>query len=120
MTLSNCLLRVGRLDEAEALARRALVVRSAKFDAESVPVAGARFRVGQVLLAKKRYADADSFLRPAAEVLAAKAGLANPNARGAIQARIDLYKAWGKPAEAKAQEALLAGASAPGETTAKK
>jgi serine/threonine protein kinase/Tfp pilus assembly protein PilF len=115
LTLSNCYVRTGRLDEAETIAHRALRIREAKFETGSVPVAGARLRLGQALLARKKYAEADGFLRPATEVLLAKAGPSNPNTQAAIQARIELYRAWGKPAEAKAQEALLAEAAAKAE-----
>ena len=108
LTLSNSFLRAGRLEEAERMARQGLKIRMAKFDASSVPVAGARIRLGQVLLARKKYAEADGLLRQAAEVLMKETGPSGQNTQLAIQTRVELYKAWGKPAEAKAQEALLA------------
>jgi tetratricopeptide (TPR) repeat protein len=99
LTMSSALVRVGRrLD-----------------DADTIAAAGARLRVGQVLVAKKRYAEADEFFRQAADVYFAKSDITNPNARSTVQSRIDLYKAWGKPAEAKAQEAFLADAVAKAE-----
>ncbi len=107
LTLSMSLLRVGRLEEAETMARRALAIRTAKFDAASAPVASNRLRLGQVLTARKKYPEADELLRQAAEVFA-RSGPSTRNAQDAIKARVDLYRAWGKPAEAKAQEALLA------------
>ncbi len=114
LTLSMSLLRVGRLEEAETMARRALAIRTAKFDASSAPVASNRLRLGQVLTARKKYAEADELLRQAAEVFA-RTGPSAKNAQDAIKARMDLYRAWGKPAQAKAQEALLAESAAKAE-----
>ncbi|HEY3123958.1 MAG TPA: hypothetical protein VGK70_07810 [Thermoanaerobaculia bacterium] len=54
------------------------------------------------------YAEADEPLRQAAENLtAADAGAATFH-QNAIEARVALYDAWEKKAEARAQEALLA------------
>jgi eukaryotic-like serine/threonine-protein kinase len=111
LTLSMALTRTGRADEAEPIARRALSIRTAKFGESSSQVAGARLRLGQALTARKKYAEADELLRQAAEAFV-KSDPSSPTAQAAIQARIDLYKAWGKSAEAKAQETLLASASA--------
>ncbi len=105
---AGALMRLGRLDEAEAAARRGLAIRTAKFEDASFPVALARLRLGQVLAAKKRYPEADALMRAAAESLIKERGAADTFAKRAITARAELYRAWGKPAEAKAQEALLA------------
>jgi serine/threonine protein kinase len=107
---SGALLHLGRLDEAEAAVRRALAIRTAKFPATSQPVALARLRLGQILTAKKRYPEADVELRQAAENLTAAGDGAATFRKNAIKARIELYRAWGKKAEAQAQEALLADA----------
>jgi serine/threonine protein kinase len=109
---ANSLLRVGRLEEAESLARRGLKIRVAKFDAKSPPVAGARYRLGKILTARKKFAEADELLRHAAETFTAIGGASDPNTQNVVQARVDLYRAWGKPAELAAQEALLSPASA--------
>jgi eukaryotic-like serine/threonine-protein kinase len=105
---AGALLGLGRLDEAAAAARRGLQIRLAKFDAKSFPVALAHLRLGQVLTAKKKYAEADELLRSAAESMIAARGKSDSFTRSAITARVELYRAWGKPAEARAQEALLA------------
>jgi hypothetical protein len=80
----------------------------AKFPDTSVPVSLARLRLGQVLTAKKRYPQADELLRLAATNLTAAGAAATAFTRNVIKARVDLYTAWGKPAEASAQKALLA------------
>jgi serine/threonine-protein kinase len=105
---AGALLGLGRLDEAEAAARRGLQIRLAKFDAKSFPVALAHLRLGQILTVKKKYAEADGLLRSAAESIIAARGTSDSFTRSAITARVELYRAWGKPAEARAQEALLA------------
>jgi eukaryotic-like serine/threonine-protein kinase len=105
---AGALMRLGRLDEAEAAARRGLAIRTAKFEDSSFPVSLARLRLGQVLAAKKRYPEADTLVGAAEESLIKERGAADTFAKRAITARVELYKAWGKPAEAKAQEALLA------------
>ena len=87
---AGALLHLQRLDEAEAAARRALQIRTAKFEEASVPVAQARLRLGQVLTAKKRYAEADPLLRAAVESLLASRGASDPFTRSAITARVEL------------------------------
>jgi serine/threonine protein kinase len=109
---AGCLMRLGRLDEAEAAARRGLTIRLAKFPDASIPVSLSRLRLGQILTAKKRYADADELLRQAADNFAAAGNAAATFRANVIKSRIELYKAWGKPAEARAQEALLTDGSA--------
>jgi tetratricopeptide (TPR) repeat protein len=104
---AGALMRLGRLDEAEAAARKALQIRQAKFPDTSIPVSLSRTRLGQVLTAKKRYAEADAELRMAEKNLAA-AGADDSFRRNAIKARIALYDAWGKKSEARELEALLA------------
>ncbi|HEY2798291.1 MAG TPA: serine/threonine-protein kinase [Thermoanaerobaculia bacterium] len=105
---AGALQRLGRLDEAEAAVRRALQIRLAKFPDTSIPVSLSRLRFGQILTARKRYPEADEPLRQAATNLAAAGPGAATAARNAIKARAELYKAWGKKPEARAQEALLA------------
>jgi len=105
---AGALQHLGRLDEAEAAVRRALAIRMAKFPETSNPVSLGRLRLGQILTARKRYAEADEPLRLAAENLTAAGAGADTYRRNAIKARVDLYQAWGKKAEAAEQQALLA------------
>ncbi|HYX21683.1 MAG TPA: hypothetical protein VFA98_12635, partial [Thermoanaerobaculia bacterium] len=95
-------------DEAEAAARAGLRIRLAKFPTTSIPVSLSRLRLGQILTAKKRYAEADAELRVSADQLASAGAAAATFHRNAIKARVELYQAWGRPAEAAAQQALLA------------
>ena len=67
--------------------------------------------MGQVLTARKKYAEADELLGQSAEVLA-RMSPSGPNTQAVIKTRIELYLARGKPAQAKAQEALLTKAAA--------
>ena len=105
---AGALLHLGRLDEAEMVARRVLAIRLGKFPETSIQVALTRLRLGEILTAKKRYAEADGLLRQAADSLAAAGPGADEQRKRAIKARVALYEKWGKPAEAQAQEALLA------------
>jgi eukaryotic-like serine/threonine-protein kinase len=105
---AGALMRLGRLDEAEAAARRGLAIRLAKFPDTSIPVSLSRLRLGQILTAKKNYPQADELLHQASDNLAAAGEGAATFRRNAIKARVDLYQAWGKKAEASAQQALLA------------
>jgi eukaryotic-like serine/threonine-protein kinase len=113
---AGALLHLGRLDEAEAACRRGLQIRLAKFPETSNPVSLSRLRLGQILTKKKRYAEADGLLRQAADNLTAAGAGAATFRTNAIKARVELYEAWGKKAEAQAQQALLAD----GTTTAPK
>ena len=106
---AGCLMRLGRLDEAEAAVRRGLAIRLAKFPETSTPVSLSRWRLGQILTAKKRYPEADRLLRAAAENLATAGEGAATYRQNVIKARVALYDAWGKKAEARAMEALLTG-----------
>ena len=68
----------------------------------------ARLRLGQILTAKKQYAEADGLLTLAADNLSKERGPADTYTKNAIKARVELYQAWGKLAQAQAQQALLA------------
>jgi tetratricopeptide (TPR) repeat protein len=107
---AGALMNLGRLDEAETVARRALAIRTAKFPETSIPVSISRYRLGHILTKKRRYAEADALLRQAAENLTAAGAGADRFRRNAIKARIELYQAWGKPAQARELETLLADA----------
>jgi serine/threonine protein kinase/lipopolysaccharide biosynthesis regulator YciM len=109
---AGALMHLGRLDEAEAAARRAMAIRMAKFPETSIPVALARLRLGQILTKQKRYAEADGLLRQAADSLTAAGAGATAYRTNAIKARVELYTAWGKTADAQAQQALLAAGAA--------
>ena len=104
---AGCLQRLGRLDEAEAAARRGLEIRLAKFPEKSIPLSLSRLRLGQILTLKKRYAEADGLLRQAAENFRAVGEAGATFEVNAIKARAALYEAWGKPQEAREQQALL-------------
>ena len=55
----------------------------------------------------KRYPEADELLQLADASYRKNQGVADPGTQQTIQARVDLYKAWGKPEKAKALEAEL-------------
>jgi serine/threonine protein kinase/TolA-binding protein len=105
---AGCLMRLGRLDEAEAAARQGLAIRIAKFPDTSIPVSLSRLRLGQILTAEKRYAEADALLRQASDNFTAAGAGAATFRVNTIKARVELYQAWGKAPEAQAQQALLA------------
>ncbi len=99
--------RLGKLAEAEASLRRSLKIRLAAFGEDSSQVARVRMLIGRVLIDAKRYPEADQLLQLADASGRKSGGVANPATQQAIQARVDLYKAWGKPEKAKELEAEL-------------
>jgi serine/threonine protein kinase/lipopolysaccharide biosynthesis regulator YciM len=109
---AGALMHLGRLDEAEAAARRGLAIRTRKFEGGSMPVALARLRVGEILMARKKYAEAEPLVRAAEDSLIKTRGASDAFAKRAITAGVELYRSWGKPAAAKEQEALLADGAA--------
>jgi eukaryotic-like serine/threonine-protein kinase len=102
--------RLGRLAEAERDLRRSLAIRVASFGADSTQVARAHLYLGRVVTDTKdpkRYPEADDLLEAADASYRKADGVAAPTTQSAIQARVDLYKAWGKPEKASALEAEL-------------
>ena len=96
--------------QAETHLRRSLKIRLAAFGEDSSQVARVRFLIGKVLIDTKdpkRYPEADQLLQLADASSRKSGGVANPATQQAIQARVDLYKAWGKPEKAKPLEAEL-------------
>ena len=101
--------RLGKLAEAETYLRRSLKIRLASFGEDSSQVARVRLLIGRVLIDTKdpkRYPEADQLLQLADATYRKADGVAARNP-AAIQARVDLYKAWGKPEKAKPLEAEL-------------
>ena len=102
--------RLGKLAEAEDSLRRSLKIRLAAFGEDSSQVARVRMLIGRVLIDTKdpkRYPEADQLLQLADTSGRKSGGVANPATQQAIQARVDLYKAWGKPEKAKPLEGEL-------------
>ena len=102
--------RLGKLDQAEDYLRRSLKIRLAAFGEGSTPVARCRMLIGRVLTDTKnprRYPEADELLQLADASYRKNEGVAAPTTQQAIQARVDLYKAWGKPEKATELSAEL-------------
>jgi serine/threonine-protein kinase len=97
--LAEAELRLGHLEAAERDAASALAVREKAFGLEHPDTAEARVLHGRVLVAQRRYAEAETALRLGFEVLEKQPG---PEARriAARQALAELYEKWRKPAEA--------------------
>jgi hypothetical protein len=90
--------------------RRSLAIRVASFGPDSTQVARARLYLARVLTDTKdpkRYPEADELLQQADATYRKADGVAAPTTQGAIQSRVDLYKAWGKAEKAKGLEAEL-------------
>ena len=88
--------RLGKLAEAERDLRRSLAIRVASFAPDSTPIARCRLYLGRVLTDTKdpkRYPEADELLQQADASYRKADGVAAPTTQGAIQARVDLYKA---------------------------
>ena len=49
-----------------------------------------------MLAKQKKYAEAEEPLRQSEEAFRKKEGAAGPNTQKAIQAQVDMYRAWGK------------------------
>jgi eukaryotic-like serine/threonine-protein kinase len=98
----------GDLAGAEEMYREVIESSRRLFGEDSPFVAAGRLSLGQVLSARKKYREADELLRLAAESYRKSKGISDASTQKAIQARIDLYRSWGKKEEARALEALLA------------
>jgi tetratricopeptide (TPR) repeat protein/tRNA A-37 threonylcarbamoyl transferase component Bud32 len=114
---SEMRLQQGRLDAAEKLAREALAIRMASLGPDSPGTITCQVSLADVLRAKRawnQYREAESLLL-AARSAGLTRGANDSGARKATQGLVQLYDAWGKPAESsKWRAALVGGQSAPG------
>jgi tetratricopeptide (TPR) repeat protein len=98
--LGQSQLRLNRVAEAEASVRDALRVRSASLPRTHWLVASTESALGEVLTARRRFAEAERLLLGALERLRTQRG-EDAEATVSTRARlVALYERWGKGAEA--------------------
>ena len=88
------------LEELESIRRRRLEAALAEGGAEDFDTGCRRGELGECLTRMGRYAEAEEQLLEAHRVLDAAVGDDHIRTIRAVRALVDLYEAWGKPAEA--------------------
>jgi tetratricopeptide (TPR) repeat protein len=112
--LAETLLRVGKLEEAEQLARVVLVGREKDNPPGSYNVATAHRRLGSVLVAQKRFAEAEPLLLKACEstrLRITRSGRSQSESNlltEGVNSLVDLYAAIGRPEKAAEWKKILA------------
>jgi len=101
---SDLRVQQGRLGEAERMAREALAIRVESQGSNSVGALAQQVALANILRAKRTwssYPEAEGLLLKARDAGIAERGERDANALRATQGLIQLYEAWGKPAEAR-------------------
>ncbi|MHC4217914.1 MAG: serine/threonine-protein kinase, partial [Planctomycetota bacterium] len=111
--LGKLLYLAGRYEQAEATLRETLAVYARTMDDQHPRMAEARVSLGASLAARGDYAAAEPFLRAGYHGLRELAFPGDHRRLEALTNLIELYEAWGKPAEAEAYRAELEDLSAP-------
>jgi len=104
LAYSDMRVRQGRLDAAEKLAREALGIRMEALGAANSGTIACQVGLADILRARRvttLYKEAESLLLAARSAGVAARGANDPGAVRATQALIQLYDAWGKPAESR-------------------
>ena len=107
--LGRLLAARGRCAEAEAPLSEGLAIRVAKLDEGSTLIAGTRLALGRCLVELGRYQEAEPLLLAGYPVIREARGDEADLTRRARQALVELYTAWGRPAEARRYGAPVAG-----------
>ncbi len=110
--LGRLLAARGRCADAEAPLREGLDIRVAKLEKGSTLIAGTRLALGRCLTELRRYDEAEPLLLASYPVIREARGDEAEFTRRARQALVDLYTAWGRPAEARRYRAPVAGEGA--------
>jgi ATP/maltotriose-dependent transcriptional regulator MalT len=96
-TLASVLLEKGDLTEAERAQREVLDLLAAAHGADSPQAAYAAVKLARILQQRGRFAEAERLLL---EAHAAPEGTAHHGGNRAREALVELYEAWGRPADA--------------------
>ncbi len=99
--LGRMLVDQGRGAEAEPLLREALDIRLAKLEEGSVQVAYARLALGRCLVRLRGFEEAETLLLASYPVFEKVQGKDHETTRRARAALAELYRAWGRPADAR-------------------
>ena len=100
MALGTSLLKAGKPEDAESLARRCVQVRKRVLPEGDWQVAEARNLLGACLQAQSRFEEAEGLLLQSLDVLRERRGTSDAHTRTANRRLAELYAAWGRPEEA--------------------
>jgi tetratricopeptide (TPR) repeat protein len=106
-TLANSLVGLGRYAEAERLFKNALGMYQELLSADHWALAVCRSEYGHLLIQVGRYPEAEEELLHAFKVLHDQLGEQHHRTERILRRLVDLYEAWGKPAEAAQYRASL-------------
>ena len=99
----------GRCAEAEAPLREGLEIRVAKLEEGSTLTAGTRLALGRCLVALHRFDEAEPLLLASYPAIRKARGDEDALTGRARKALADLYRAWGRPVEARRYRTPVAG-----------
>ncbi|MBU0640691.1 MAG: serine/threonine-protein kinase [Planctomycetes bacterium] len=108
--LARTLLAQNRAADAEPLLRELVAAADRAVPAGHWQAATFRADLGRCLIALERYAEAEPLLVDSYADLKTSVGVTHKHTRAALASLIRLYEAWGRPVEAAACRAQLAGA----------
>ena len=109
--LGRILSQAGRLAEAEGLLRESLAIRVATLAADHFEIARVRGDLAECLTLQGRYKEAEPLLLTARDTLSAQFPPLDKRVVDTRKRLATLYRAWGREAEARVQEAGLPGIS---------
>jgi serine/threonine protein kinase/Flp pilus assembly protein TadD len=109
--LGEALCESGRCAEAEPILARGVDLGAAQLGDESQDLAKVRVKYGTCLLKLQRYGAAEAQALAALPVMRGSLGLGKEWTRKTVRLLVDVYDAWGKPAEAARYRKLLAAGS---------
>jgi len=107
-SLGDALMHSGALGEAETLLREAEQRYGVALDEGHWQVSNTQSFIGECLQLQGRYVEAEALLLAAHHALAAQLGPDHRRTQRALGRIVELYNAWGKPAEAAEYRARLA------------
>jgi len=90
----------GESDSAEPLLRRCLEIRKEVLPTDHALTAWAQNLLGRVLVTQEKYTEAEALLLQSNSTISSSPDTSLRDKRKAIDTVIDLYRSWGKPAQA--------------------
>ena len=109
---SSTLIELGRLEEAETAARRAVAIR-AKIAGSDFELGHSLYSLGRVLVARGRLSEAEKVLKEALGLWESTIAASHPDRIKVVELLAEVLRREGKNAEAKAILATLAAAASP-------
>ena len=99
-SLADLLIRSGRPEQGEPLARECLSIRQKTQQANGSLIAAANSILGQALAGQKKFGEAEPLLLTSFDALSTTSGVPAIRKSEAIDRIIALYETWGKPEQA--------------------